>query len=288
MPKTVQQGFEALLAKLPPTASQVAASSKHRDSVESALKASSMTLQRFFQTGSFSNGTGVRYYSDVDYFASLRSQPGSSDTALANVRSVLSARFPRTPVKVRRPAVVVEFGQDGSEKYEVVPAYLQSGEGTRRVYEIPGRRSGWIKAAPDAHVAYVRAIDKKHSGGAKALARLIKAWKYYRDVPVSSFYLEMRATSYANGEKYIEYSYDVAAVLRQLQSVALAAMNDPEGLVGRITACSSDSDLSEALSKLDRAVTRATKARQAEKDGNIREAFEWWDKVFNGEFPGYY
>jgi hypothetical protein len=55
MPKSVEQGFTALLAKLPPSARQVTAASKHRDPVESALKASSQTLQRFFQTGSFSS-----------------------------------------------------------------------------------------------------------------------------------------------------------------------------------------------------------------------------------------
>jgi len=178
VPTTVEDGFRTFLTRLTPTAGQVAAAAKHRETVSSAL-AAQMTVQRFFQTGSFSNGTGVRSYSDVDYFASLTNRPGSSTTALNKVRDVLAARFWQTQVHVRRPAVVVEFGTDGSEKYEVVPAYLKSGSADQRVYYIPGPDGGWIQAAPDAHLAYVRAVDQKHGGKVKPLVRFLKAWKYY-------------------------------------------------------------------------------------------------------------
>jgi hypothetical protein len=67
----------------------------------------------------------------------------------------------------------------------------------------------------------------------------------------------------------------------------LASMNDPKGLVGRISACETSAQRLVALSKLDMAVSRADKARAAEYAGNIKEAFEWWDLLFNGEFPAY-
>jgi hypothetical protein len=71
---TVEEGFRTFLSRLTPTSGQVAAAAKHRETVESAL-AAQMTVRRFFQTGSFSNGTGVRSFSDVDYFASLTDRP---------------------------------------------------------------------------------------------------------------------------------------------------------------------------------------------------------------------
>ena len=46
------------------------------------------------------------------------------------------------------------------------------------------------QASPDAHNAYVASIDTKFGGKVKPLIRFIKAWKYFRDVPISSFYLE--------------------------------------------------------------------------------------------------
>jgi predicted nucleotidyltransferase len=59
-------------------------------------------VNRFFETGSFSHGTGVRNYSDIDALVSLNNKPDSSYTALNRVKDALSARFPSTTVKVRR------------------------------------------------------------------------------------------------------------------------------------------------------------------------------------------
>jgi hypothetical protein len=80
-----------------------------------------LEVSTFFETGSFTHGTGVRNHSDIDVLASLKGgRPGSSYTALDWVKSALEARFPRTPVLIRRPAVVARFG-GGYETWEVMP-----------------------------------------------------------------------------------------------------------------------------------------------------------------------
>jgi Second Messenger Oligonucleotide or Dinucleotide Synthetase domain len=286
MATTVARGFSTFLTRLVPTDAQVSAASKHRQTVYDALNADP-GLSRFPQTGSFSHGTGVRNYSDVDYMAVLKNvQPTSSDSALNKVRSVLQIRFPSTTVKVRRPAVVVEFAS-GAETYEIVPAYYKRGSGDERVYEIPGRASGWIESAPDTHVKYVTDANKSPSGGAKALARLLKAWKYYRSVPISSFYLEMRAAEHMDGESSFVASIDLRNVLSKLSGHGLAALNDPSGLTGRIHACGTQAQKDDALSKLGTALGRANNAREAEDAGSIRDAFYYWDQLFNGNFPAY-
>ncbi len=284
MATTVSSGFDAYLSRLKPTPTAISEASSHRSSVESALGA--LSLSRFFQTGSFSHGTGVHPYSDVDYLASFSSgQPGSSDTALSNVRQRLQERYPSTTVSVRRPAVVIYFS---SGSYEVVPAWVKRVERDAIVYAIPGASSGWIESAPDAHLDYVKECNAVESGGkAKGLARLIKAWKYERSVPVSSFYLEMQAARHARNNKPVIYSWDLLSLLKALRANDLAAMNDPSGRVGRIYATSSQSSKNDALSKLDTAIGRAQKARDAEQAGNIKNAFYWWDMVFDGSFPAY-
>jgi hypothetical protein len=65
-------------------------------------------------------------------------------------------------------------------------------------------------------------------------------------------------------------------------------MQDPKGVSGYIYPCSSDSKKVDALSKLNTAYTRAKKAREAQADEKDENAFFWWDKVFNGNFPNYY
>jgi hypothetical protein len=267
-----------------PTDAERAAAATHRATVKAALDG--LGLERFVQIGSFSYGTGVSRFSDVDYLASMIGPRPTSDAALARVRTALRRRFTLTPIEVRRPAVVVRFAA-GAETYEVVPAYLRRAQGGDRVYAIPGRQSAWIETAPDAHRNYVGVANLSPAGGAKGLARLLKAWKYLRVVPITSFYLEMRASRYMLNETHVHWPSDMHRILGRLLSNELGAMNDPTGHTGRIYACSSASLQRDALSKLKAAYDRATKARAAEDAGNIREAFGWWDLVFAGMFPAY-
>ena len=116
----------------------------------------------------------------------------------------------------------------------------------------------------------------------------MKAWKYFKQVPISSFYLELRVAKYANSEQTIVYDIDVKQVLSHLWDCQLASMQDPEGVSGYINPCKSDADLKDALSKLDTARTRANMAREAEASSDTKEAFRCWGLLYDGRFPSYY
>src|ERR1700677_4836918 len=104
MARTVDEGFQEFLTRLVPTQAQRTAGASHRASVKGALEAH-LTVNRFFETGSFSHGTGVRHHSDIDVLVSLgHDQPSSSYTALTWVKDDLEKRFPLTTVQIRRPA----------------------------------------------------------------------------------------------------------------------------------------------------------------------------------------
>ncbi|MFK0250877.1 nucleotidyltransferase [Amycolatopsis azurea] len=289
MATTASEGFNTLLGWLTPTDSERAKAASHRQSIEDKLE-SKFGVYRMFESGSFKHGTGVSGHSDVDYFVSLKSnRPMLSDSTLSAVRSALQDRFPFTRIHVERPAVVLEFGQ-GYERVEVIPAYAKERVTDKEVmkFNIPGVVDEWLESTPEAHADYVNGCNKVPKGGAKELARLVKAWKYYRNVPISSFYLEMRAAQYMEGETFLDYPQDIKRFLSRLQSHDLAAMNDPTGYTGRINACSTDTKRNDALSKLNLAVTRVTNALEEHKAGDTKKAFEWWDKLFGGHFPGYY
>lgn len=286
--RTVNEAFELFLDRLSPTAAQRTAGASHRASVKAALEAK-LTVKNFFETGSFSHGTGVRGHSDTDVLVSIgNTQPDSSYTALTWVKDALQQRFPRTTVEIRRPAVVVKFA-GGYETWEVIPEFLTSrGAADQLVYDIPGPSSGssWIDSAPKEHLSYVNECNQKPSKGkAKALARLIKGWKYNRNVPISSFYLEMRSAQHvASVDTYI-HIYDVCLVLEKLVGHQLASMNDPKKASGQIRACSTDATRTDALSKLSTAATRARKALDAYKDGDEANCFAYLDLLFNNQFP---
>lgn|GEM_PF-6159854 len=150
-------------SRLTPTGGESEAAKRHRTSIEACLK-KNFEITRFFRTGSFGNGTSIRGYSDVDYFASIptKNLKQNSDTTLRVVRDALDARFPNTGVTVRTPAVLVPFGTDASESTEVVPAdFITKDKNGYHIYEIADGDGAWMKSSPDAHNAYVANINDK-------------------------------------------------------------------------------------------------------------------------------
>lgn len=288
--RTINQGFTDFLRTLTPTDGESYAAQSHRASIKSCLEGHFGRIG-FFRTGSFGNGTSISGCSDVDYFAALppREPVPNPKFVLGRVREALANRFPHTRVRVSLPAVVIPFGTDAKEKTEITPAYyVKQTRGGHSVYKIPDYSGGWLSSSPTAHNAYVRDVDRLRGGKVKPLIRFIKAWKYYRNVPISSFYLELRVAKYTEGKSSLIYDLGVMGVLSHLQSVGLAAMQDPMGISGYIRPCNTGAKLEEAKSKLATALACAQKACYAENRGHTKEAFGWWDRLYAGKFPGYY
>jgi len=248
-----------------PSSTEFDAAKAHRLSIESRLEAS-LGIYRMFEIGSLRHGTGVWLRSDADYLASLKgTKPQSSSSMLERVRAALAARFPTTPITVRRPAVVCNFS---GGVVEIVPGYVADTADGGPGYWIAAPGGDWMKTYPEAHNSYVNGVNRKHNGAAKQLARLLKVWKYERSVPVSSCYLEMRAAKHMDGQSAYIPVWDLYMVLDDLETYSLAAMNDPTGLGARFTACSSDATKRDAMSKLSTAVGRARRAKDYYSDGD--------------------
>lgn len=287
MPTTVPAAFDLLHSWLVPTAGETQTAASHRASIEACLK-SNFGMTNFFRSGSFGHGTSIRTVSDVDYMAVI--PPGNladnSGTALENVKSALVKRFPNTNVHIRNPAVVIPFGTGPAERHEVTPGYYLENADGYNVYGISNRAGSWMRTSPTAHGAWINDINDNLSRKLKPLIRFMKLWNFKRSGGIRSFYLELRTGEYARGESTIVYSIDILASLRHLRNKGLAQMQDTMGISGYIPACS-DAVKQDALSKIDTAISRAEKARDAEKEGRISQAFDYWKLVFDGYFPNY-
>lgn len=161
----VSEGFEEFRKRLTTSTAETEAAKSHRASIETCLEAN-FGLLRFFRSGSFGNGTNVRNYSDVDYFASLSASAIKTDSSstLSAMASALRKRFPTTyDIRVDSPAVVVPFGSDASEAHEIIPAELTSSSNPR-MYRIPDGSGGWMSSSPQAQNDYVRKIDDQTNG----------------------------------------------------------------------------------------------------------------------------
>lgn len=288
MAKTVNEAFDILLKRLTPSGTESATAASHRATIKACLE-SNFGMTSFFHSGSFGHGTSVSGHSDVDYFAVIPRENLSNDSqyTLRKIKEALERRFPRTNVVVRSPGVVVPFGSSASEVHEIIPADYVKRTGDFNIYDIPDRAGGWMRASPRAHNTYVTNEHNRLRYKLKPLIRLVKAWKYYRDAPIRSFYMELRITESMSDESSIVYKFDVRKAFRRMIDVQLRRMQDPQGISGYVYA-GSDADKNSALPRLERALARANHAREAEERGDIKTAFDWWDKVFNGKFPAYH
>jgi len=289
--RTIEEGFETLISWLVPLESEREKSTKHKSTVSSCLN-NNFDCSSLFETGSFGNGTGVRHYSDTDYFAVIPAEKlhSNSATTLRLIKESLQSTFWSTSgIAVSCPAVKIPFGVYKSEELEVAPCcsngISETSLGNFRRYEIPDCNGGWMFSSPRAHNKYVEHHDKRLNRKLKPLIQLIKAWKYYNDVPIMSFYLELRITKYAENETVIVYDIDAKNILKKLQNNELAAIRDPMGISGLIPSSQTTTQKQNALSKLKTAVSRADKAANAKANKNIDDAFYWWNLLFNSRFP---
>lgn len=290
MAKTLDEGFAVFLSRLVPLDSEHNTAASHKSSVRSCLE-KTFGCYQFFETGSFGHGTGVRHYSDTDYFAVCRTaklKRNSADT-LREVKTALQSTFWNTSgIEVRTPAVRIPFGKYKSENLEVTPCdyqgLIETPLGKKATYDIPAYDCSWMQSSPEAHNAYVKQQDERLSGKLKPLIQLVKAWKFYNNVPIRSFYLELRVTKYAEGEKFIIYDMDMKRIMKLLNDNELASIRDPMGISGFIDASSTDVKKQDALSKLSTGLSRAEKAVE-QRDKDLDKCFSSWDLFFDGRFP---
>ena len=290
MAKTLAEGFETFLKRLVPLNSEHEKAASHRQSVESCM-INNFGCYNFFETGSFGNNTGIRHYSDTDYFAVCASAKffNDSGSTLRKTKEALQGTFWKTiGIEVRTPAVRIPFGNYASETLELTPCTFNgtvtTPVGSHASYDIPNYEGGWMKSSPQAHNAYVRKENDRLGGKLKPLIQLIKAWKYYHSVPISSFYLELRITKYAEGEKDIIYDIDIKRFIKWLFDNNLPSIQDPMGISGYVSACNTDFKKTEALSKLATAHSRAEKA-YAKRESDLDNCYYWWNLFFNDKFP---
>jgi hypothetical protein len=254
---TPTEYLNLMAAVATPTAEDRSNASKHRAAIEDALT-DQLGILRMFETGSWSHGTAVATWSDVDYFASMpgaRSLTSAGD--LERVRAALGRGLPGATVYVSRPVVKVSY--PGGPYVEVAPAHYAGDDD----YFIPDPAgTGWIKSSPLKHNEYVNESARRVSG-TKRFIRLVKDWKYTNGAPISSLYLELRAAKHVRDNLPFIEIWDLAWFFRDLMRNGLADMNDPSRFDGRRIAATTNSQRPSATKFVEIAARAAELALNA-------------------------
>ncbi|WP_308211787.1 nucleotidyltransferase [Nocardiopsis dassonvillei] len=260
MSATASSALETLIHTMTPDETARKAAARHREEIEDWLT-SDLKIIRMRETGSWHHGTALHRFSDVDYFVTMPGlRPAHSSTALETLRASLAYGLKESVVSVDRPAVRLRFFDDGPD-VEITPAYYQDTDD----YDIPDPDgTGWVRSNPAVHLAYVDRAQQETKGRTKALIRLVKTWKAWNQVPLSSFYLEMRTAQYALSHDPIIYDWDLRDFFKSLSGNGLREMNDPTNYGRRIT--TGMSNLTEAITAkyaVDEAARLSYLAREA-------------------------
>lgn len=146
------------------------------------------------QVGSYGRRSAVHGVSDLDMIFELppadldrhrrRSGNGPSQL-LAEVRSSLLTRYPRTTIRGDGPVVVVAF-----EKYvvEVLPAFLQDDQSY--IYGITRNGGSWDRTNPRAEISAFDAYDRAWNGNARAMAKMLREWKNHMGAPMGGYLVD--------------------------------------------------------------------------------------------------
>jgi hypothetical protein len=177
MARDIGENFQKYLARLAPVPSELKKGALHRASVKSCL-AKAFGTYCLFETGSIQNATGIRHFSDTDYFAVIRKQDlrGNSREQLRYLKENLRRTFWQTQnIRVNSPAVTIPFGIYRSENLEITPCFFNGIMGTplgdRKSYGIPNGNGGWMLSSPQAHKAFVDYQDRRLKGSLRPLIK---------------------------------------------------------------------------------------------------------------------
>lgn len=269
MSATAASTLDSLIRAMTPDEAARTLAARHRGEIEDWLT-SDLGIIRMRETGSWHHGTALDRFSDIDYFVTMPGiRPNFSSTTLEVLRASLARGIQGASVSIDRPAVRLRYFDDGPD-VEITPAYFQNTDD----YDIPDPSGiGWIRSNPAVHLEYVNRAQQETDGRAKGLIRLVKTWRAWNNVPLSSFYLEMRTAQYALGNKPIIYDWDLRNLFKSLSSNGLREMNDPTNYGRRIaTGTSSVTESILAKFAVDEAARLAALARGAAEDGDHASA----------------
>lgn len=287
--KSIDQGFKDFATRLTTLPRESEAAKRHRASIEACLD-NEYGLEGFFQSGSFGNGTNIPQHSDVDRFAVLPGEFMHNNplVVLRKVHRVLARRFPNTPgIRIRPPAIEIPFGDDGSEKTEVVPAFYASRRSGHDVYFItrPYGAPRWMLSSPGALRAHLNDVDLACDGQLKPLVRFLKSWKYHRKVPIQSIYLELVCAAHARSMGLLMPSVDIAKILHLLRTTKLGSINDPLGIGESVAGPLSPSKAELARNKTANSAKIASRAVSEEIAWRVKPAFRLWKALLGPQFP---
>lgn len=236
--------------------------------------------------GSYGKNTAIAPPTDIDIlfimpyeeFDRYDSYSGNGQSQLLqDIKNILLEKYPDTYMRGDGQVVMVNFV---SYNVEVIPGFLLKNGN----YYIPDTHSGgsWKETSPKSEMENLTSSNKRSNGNTIKLIKMIKAWKYYCNVPIKSLVIELRAVNFLKKWKYYDksstyYDWMIRDFLRELLEYVNGSCRIP-GIDEKIYYGD------EWESKARSALNRAEKACEFELKRDYISATQEWKKIFGDRF----
>lgn len=175
--------------------------------------------------GSWGRHTSINGVSDLDMIYILPSSLKAEYLGkkgylevLERTKKAISARYPRTKIKLDRLVVVVQFQ---NYKFEIQPCFENS-DGS---FSYPDKSDeSWKRTDPRSEIAAMQEINNNTRGSARALCRLTRAWKRKHDVAINGLLIDTLVWKFLSstenyrtaGSRFDQLSLDFFTFLSEL------------------------------------------------------------------------
>jgi len=288
---SVSSRFEAFISNIQLTQAQLEdAQTKHtgvRKTLHQAYYTTPFDGSTSLLVGSYGKNTEIRPPNDIDIMFVLPPAEynrynnllgNKQSQLLQDVKQILLKTYSTTKMRADGQVIVVPFT---SYAVEVAPAFLlTSGQYCICDTSLGGK---WKTVDPKAESSALVASNKRSSGKTIHLIKMAKVWKYYCNVPLKSFAIELLSIDFLASWQYYDkttvyYDWMIRDFFKYIVSKANSYIMTP---------CTYEIIWlgEEWKSRADTALARAEKACEYETEKNELLASYEWKKIFGDDFP---
>lgn len=273
--KTGQTSLDDYADETGPTNRQGKTINERRERLEQILE-EEMEVVESHQFGSFTRGTMVGPLSedsDTDVmFVLSRDKHGKwergengSRNCLRAVKRALEKRYPNSKVSIDRNVVSVQFSDF---TVDVAPAF-KDGTGGYKIPDTYSEGRSWVRTNPRGYKQRFEAVDNARGGKLQKVARVAKKLRENRNVPVSSYHMEVMAYDYVHNHPNKDASTEelVEGFVEELPRRISRGTRDPVN-GDRLDSNMDRSNRKEAIRKAKAARKKMREARDRRQDGD--------------------